>query len=199
MSKKNLRIAIADDEPDIRDFLARMLPRCGHKVVSAASTGQQLIDHCHQFLPDLVITDIKMPELDGIEASHAIFHTRPVPVIVVSAYHDQTLIQRAQAEHVVGYLVKPITVADLQPTISVAMRRFTELQSLHRECNDSKRVLVHRRLIEQAKGILMKVTGVDEHEAFRRLQALAVRNDVQLVEAAHEVIALESTFLPDIC
>jgi response regulator NasT len=78
---KNLRISIADDEPDMRDFLVRMLPRCGHEVVSAASTGKQLVDHCLQLMPDLVITDIKMPELDGIEASHIIYQARPVPVI----------------------------------------------------------------------------------------------------------------------
>ena len=196
---QKLRISIADDEPDMRDFLVRMLPRCGHEVVSAASTGQQLIAHCQQFMPDLVITDIKMPELDGIEASHIIYQNRPLPVILVSAYHDDSLIERAQADHVIGYLVKPITVADLQPAICMAMRRFNELQSLHRECSDLKGALIHRKLIEQAKRILMKIAGVNENEAFRRLEALATQNDLKLVEAANEVIALESTFSPEIC
>lgn len=195
----SLRIAIADDEPDMRDFLVRMLPRFGHEVVSAASTGKQLIDHCQQFLPDLVITDVKMPELDGIEASHIIYQHRPVAVILVSAYHDQALIERTEADHVIGYLVKPITVADLQPAICVAMRRFTELQSLQRQCSDLKRALVHRKSIEQAKAILMKIARVSELEAFRRLEALALQNDLKLVEAADEVIALESTFSPETC
>lgn len=194
-----LRISVADDEPDMRDFLVRMLPRCGYEVVSAAGTGKQLIEHCQQFTPDLVITDIKMPELDGIEASQIIYQTRPIPIILVSAYHDQALVQRAQADHVIGYLVKPITVADLQPAIALAVRRFSELQSLRRECSDLKGALVHRKLIEQAKSILMKSAGVDESEAFRRLQELAHRRDVKLVDAANEVIALKNTFLPEIC
>lgn len=194
-----LRISVADDEPDMRDFLVRMLPRYGYEVVSAAGTGKQLIEHCQQFTPDLVITDIKMPELDGIEASNIIYQARPIPIILVSAYHDQALVQRAQADHVIGYLVKPITVADLQPAIALAVRRFSELQSLRRECSDLKGALAHRKLIEQAKGILMKSAGIDESEAFRRLQELAHRHDVKLVDAANEVIALKNTLLPEIC
>src|SRR5687767_11505835 len=96
---QSLRISIADDEADMRDFLEKMLPRCGHQVVSIAETGQQLIDHCRQVLPDLVITDIKMPDLDGIEASTQINQERPVPVILVSAYHDPGLIERAEGNH----------------------------------------------------------------------------------------------------
>lgn len=132
---KKLRIAIADDEPDMRDFLQRMLPRCGHEVVSAAGTGTELIEHCARFHPDLVITDIKMPELDGIEATFKIHSQQPVPVILVSAYHDERLVERAEADHVLAYMVKPITVADLPPAISVAMRRFQEIQSLQQERN----------------------------------------------------------------
>jgi response regulator NasT len=196
---QGLRISIADDEPDMRDFLVRMLPRCGHEVVSAASTGQQLIVHCQQFQPDLVITDIKMPGLDGIEASSLIYRDRPVPVILVSAYHDQALIERAQADHVIAYLVKPITVADLQPAISIAMRRFTEWQSLHRECDDLIGALANRKVIEQAKSILMKIACVSENEAFERLQTLASEANLKLVEAAEEVIAMENTFSRKIC
>ncbi|QDU26213.1 putative transcriptional regulatory protein pdtaR [Anatilimnocola aggregata] len=124
-----LRIAIADDEADMRDFLARMLPRCGHEVVSSAKTGLQLVEDCRRVVPDLVITDIKMPELDGIEASTLINRERPVPVILISAYHDPVLLARAANDHALGYLVKPITFADLQPAIDLAMERFNELQS----------------------------------------------------------------------
>jgi AmiR/NasT family two-component response regulator len=193
---QSLRISIADDEADMRDFLEKMLPRCGHQVVSSAENGRQLVEHCRQSLPDLVITDIKMPELDGIEASTEINRERPVPVILVSAYHDPSLIERAESDHVSGYLVKPISFADLQPAIAVAVRRFAELQSLRSENADLKQALADRKLIEQAKGILMKVAGVDEKEAHRRLQSLAADLNKKLVEAAQQVIAMSKAFGP---
>lgn len=193
---QNLRISIADDEGDMRDFLERMLPRCGHQVVSVAENGQQLVEHCHQLAPDLVITDIKMPELDGIEATKQICTQRVVPVILVSAHHDAKLLERAGADYVVAYLVKPIVFADLQPTITIAMRRFEELQTLRKECTDLKQALCDRKLIEQAKGILMKIASVDEKEAFRRLQELASKSNKKLVDAAQLIVGLEKTISP---
>lgn len=130
---QNLRIVIADDEPDMREFLTRMLPRCGHQVVAVAENGAQLVELCRQEKPDLVITDIKMPLVDGIEASNQINRERAVPVILLSAYHDPKLIERAELDHVSGYLVKPISAADLQPMIAVAMKRFAELEALRAE------------------------------------------------------------------
>lgn len=193
---KSLRISIADDEADMRDFFERMLPRCGHQVVSSAETGQQLVEHCRQLSPDLVITDIKMPDLDGIEASAQINQQRPVPVILVSAYHDPALIERAEMNHIGAYLVKPISYADLQPAIAVAVRRYSELQALRQECADLKHALTDRKVIERAKGILMKTAGVDEKEAFRRLQSLASESNKKLVEAAEQVVAIEKTISP---
>ena len=136
---QNLRIVIADDEPDMREFLTRMLPRFGHQVVAVAENGVQLVELCRKEQPDLVITDIKMPALDGIEASNQINRERPVPVILLSAYHDPKLIERAEQDHVSGYLVKPVSAADLQPTIAVAMKRFEELESLRRENAELRR------------------------------------------------------------
>ena len=136
-----LRIAVADDEVEMRDFFEKVLPRFGHQVVSVAENGKQLVEHCRELSPDLVITDIKMPELDGIEASTRICQERPVPVILVSAYHDPALIERAESDHVLAYLVKPIGLADLQPAISIAMRRFAELQALRNECKDLRQAL----------------------------------------------------------
>lgn len=138
---QNLRIVIADDEPDMREFLSRMLPRCGHEVVAVAENGEQLIEYCRQHQPDLVITDIKMPILDGIEASIRLNRERPVPVILLSAYHDPQLIERAEQDHVSGYLVKPISAADLQPMIAVVMKRFVELQTLRTENAELRRLL----------------------------------------------------------
>jgi AmiR/NasT family two-component response regulator len=131
-----LRISVADDEQDMRDFFERMLPLLGHQVVSVAETGRELVEHCRELKPDLVITDIKMPDMDGIEASTLICVECPTPVILVSAYHDSELIERAEADHVLAYLVKPIGRADLQPAIAVATRRFAELQALRKESAD---------------------------------------------------------------
>jgi response regulator NasT len=188
---KGLRIAVADDEIEMRDFFEKVLPRFGHQVVAVAENGAQLVEHCRQLQPDLVITDIKMPELDGIEASSQICQERPVPVILVSAFHDPELIARAEADHVLGYLVKPIGIADLQPAIAIAIRRFDELRALRKECGDLRQALADRKVIEQAKGLLMKVAGIDEKEAFRRLQDLASERNFKLIEAAQSILAVE--------
>lgn len=191
-----LRIAVADDEPDMRDFFERMLPLGGHTVVSVAETGRELVEHCRQLQPDLVITDIKMPDMDGIEASTEICRQRPVPIVLVSAYHDADLIERAAGDHVLAYLVKPIGKADLEPTIAVAMRRFQELEALRGETADLRQALADRKLIEQAKGLLMRVAGVPENDAFRRLQELAADKNWKLVEAARSILALEKALRP---
>ena len=188
---QGLRIAVADDEVEMRDFFEKGLPRYGHQVIAVAENGAELVEHCRRLAPDLVITDIKMPVLDGIEASSQICQERPVPVILVSAYHDPALIARAEADHVLAYLVKPIGLADLQPAISIAMRRFAEFQALQKECKDLRQALSDRKVIEQAKGLLMRLTGVDEKEAFKRLQELASDRNQKLIEAAQSILAME--------
>src|SRR5262245_44635580 len=116
-----LRVVVADDEPDMREYFQKLLPRLGHKVVGSADNGRTLVELCRTLQPDLVITDIKMPDLDGIDAAIAIHAERPVPIILVSAYHDPELIARAENDHIFGYLVKPIKGADLEPTIALAV------------------------------------------------------------------------------
>jgi len=192
----SLRIAVADDEPEMRDFFKKVLPRFGHQVVAVAENGVQLVENCRRIQPDLVITDIKMPELDGIEASALIFRERSVPVILVSAYHDPALIERSEAHHVLAYLVKPIGLADLQPAIAIAMRRFSELQALLRECTDLRQALANRKVIEQAKGQLMKLTGIDETESFQRLQELASNKKQKLIDAATGILSTETAVAP---
>src|SRR5262245_32372554 len=103
----SLRVVFADDEPDMRAYFRKLLPRLGHQVVGEARTGRELVELCKHHQPDLVITDIKMPDMDGIDAASQIYQDRPVPVILVSAFHDAELIARAEADHILGYLVKP--------------------------------------------------------------------------------------------
>src|SRR5690348_1622105 len=108
-----LRIVVADDEADMRDYFKQTLPELGHEVVGAATNGRELVDRCRELQPDLVVTDIKMPDLDGIDAAGEIYHERPVPVILVSAYYDPELFERAEQDHILAYLVKPIKRGDL--------------------------------------------------------------------------------------
>ena len=119
-----LRISVADDEPDMREYYQRMLTHLGHRVVSCSPNGRELVDECLRQLPDLVITDIKMPELDGLHAAEEISQQYPVPVILVSAYHSPEMVERANAASVQAYLTKPIKLTDLAPAIDLARQRF---------------------------------------------------------------------------
>jgi AmiR/NasT family two-component response regulator len=188
-----LRIVVADDEPDMRDYFRKILPRLGHTVTAAAENGEQLVDFCRFYQPDLVITDIKMPGVDGIDAAMQIYADRPVPVILVSAYSDAKLIERAEADHIMAYLVKPIKQADLEPAIGLAMRRFEQFQALRDEAADLRQALADRKIIEQAKGILMKVLGLSEEDAFRRLQKTASAKNLKLIEVAQMALEMAET------
>jgi AmiR/NasT family two-component response regulator len=193
---RSLRIVVADDEPDMRDYFRKILPRLGHQVLAAAETGRELVESCRRAVPDLVVTDIKMPDMDGIEAATQIYKDRPVPVILVSAFHDPGLIARAEADHILGYLVKPIKQSDLEPTIALAMRRFEQFQALRDEAAGLRQALEDRKLIERAKGLLMKKVGLDEQEAFRRLQKLAMDGSRKMVDVARMVLGAEEAFQP---
>ncbi len=142
-----LRVVVADDEPDMREYFQKILPRLGHQVVGVAANGVELVERCRELQPDLVITDIKMPDLDGIDAAIRIYQERPIPVILVSAYHDSAIVRRAEADHILAYLVKPIRQADLEPAIALAVRRFEQMQTLYREADDLRRALEELRKI----------------------------------------------------
>jgi AmiR/NasT family two-component response regulator len=193
---QSLRIAVADDEPDMRDYFQKCLTRLGHQVVAIAADGNELVEKCRTAAPDLVITDIKMPDMDGIDAATRLYRERPVPVILVSAFHDATLIERAEADHILGYLVKPIKQADLVPAIALAMRRFEQFETLRREAADLRQALEDRKVIERAKGVLMKRANLDEQDAFRRLQKLASEKSRKLIDIAQMVLVAEEAIQP---
>ena len=190
----SLRIAIADDEPDMRRYFEKMLPRMGHKVVVTAASGRELVEQCLVAKPDLVITDIKMPELDGIQAADELFRHRPVPVILISAFHDEELIERAESDHVLAYLVKPIKQAQLAPTIAIAIRRFAQFQAVQKEAINLRQALEDRKLIEKAKGIVMKRSNMDEAVAFRHLQKVASERNQKLVKLAEAIVVANEVF-----
>jgi two-component system, response regulator PdtaR len=193
---RSLRIAVADDEPDMRDWFRTILPLLGHEVVAVAEDGRDLVTRCQETHPDLIITDIKMPGMDGIDAAVQVYRGGPLPIILVSAYHDPELIHRAEGDHILAFLVKPIKQADLEPAIAIAIRRFEQFQALRKEAADLRQALDDRKIIERAKGLLMKKAGLDEHEAFRRLQRLASDRNRKLVEVAQMILTAEEAFQP---
>jgi len=189
-----LRIAVADDERDVRQFFAELLPVVGHEVVAVAENGRQLVELCRATRPDLVITDVKMPDVDGIRAAEEINRENPVPVILVTGHHDADLLGRAGASHVMAYLSKPVKPVDLQAAINLAMLRFKHFQTLRQEAADLRQALEDRKVIERAKGALMKRLGVREDEAFRRLRQAASRQNHKAVEVANRVVEAEALF-----
>jgi response regulator NasT len=191
-----IRIAVADDEPRMRDYYRDILPLLGHQVLCAAQTGRELVRYCQDVRPDLVVTDIKMPDLDGIDAIREIGRAEPIPAILVSAYHDPELIERTRGEQVLAYLIKPIKQADLEVAIGLALQRFEEFQTLRKEAGELRQALVDRKIIERAKGILMKRAGLDEEGAFRRLQKLARDHNQRIVDASQIILRAEEAFQP---
>jgi AmiR/NasT family two-component response regulator len=189
----SLRIVVADDERDMRDYFHKILPRLGHRVVAAAETGAQLLDFCRFYRPDLVNTDITIPDMDGLDAAAKLYDEMPLPVILVSAYSDAKLIERAEGDHIMAYLVKPIKQPDLEPAIGLAMRRCEQFEALRREASDLRQALKDRKVIEKAKGILMKQSALSEADAFRRLQCGAIDRRITMVELAREVLTLSQT------
>jgi response regulator NasT len=191
-----LHIAVADDEPEMREYYRVILPRLGHEVVCTAGSGAELVAQCLECQPDLIITDICMPDMDGIDAVALISRQQPLPVILVSAYHDEALIERTAADCILAYLVKPILQSDLETAIPVAWRRFEQFQALRSEATSLKQALEDRKLIERAKGVLMKKVGLDEDRAFRRMQRLACDQNRKLVEIARVILSAERAFDP---
>ncbi len=192
-----LRIAVAEDEPRMREFYQEVLPRLGHCVVCLAKTGRELVEYCRSTLPDLIIADVKMPDMDGIDACREICREDTIPVILVSAHDDQEYLTRANDNQVLAYLVKPIKRQDLQPAIQIAVRRHEEFQAMRQEATDLRQALQDRKLIERAKGILMKRAQLDETAAFLRLQKTARDRNRKLVEIAEMVVTAEQVYAPE--
>jgi response regulator NasT len=188
-----LRVAVAEDDPEALLYLQEVLSRLGHQVV-AAQTGRQLVELCRAASPDLVIADIRMPDLDGIDAAEAVNRDRPVPVILLSAHHEEDILSRLGSTQVMGYLVKPVQEADIKTAIAVAMLRYRHFQALAKEAADLRQALEDRKVIERAKGALMKRLRVDEEEAFRRLRSFAAGQNLKLVEAGRRILAAEEVF-----
>jgi AmiR/NasT family two-component response regulator len=194
MAELSLRVAVADDDADMRRYLHETLPRLGCQVVASAAGGAALLPQLGEARPDLLITDVRMAGMDGIELARAVNRDRPLPVILLSAHSDTELIARAEADYIMAYLIKPVGEKDLRAAIPLAMLRFRHFQALATEAASLRQALEDRKLIEKAKGTLMRRLRVDEEDAFRRLRLLASSQNRKLAEIGRDVLAADEIF-----
>jgi AmiR/NasT family two-component response regulator len=181
-------VVIAEDETLIRMDLAEMLTEEGYDVVGQAGDGAKAIELAERLTPDLVILDVKMPVLDGIAAAEAIAGKRIAPVVILTAFSQRELVERARDAGAMAYLVKPFTKSDLVPAIEMAVSRFTELSMLEAEVADLSERLAMRKAVDRAKGILQEQLKLSEPEAFRWIQKTAMDLRLSMRQVADGVI-----------
>ena len=187
---QKVRILVAEDEALIRMDLVEMLQVAGYEVVAEASNGQEAIDLANEHKPDLVILDVKMPVLDGISAAEKIIDLSPV--LMLTAFSQKELVDRARDAGVMAYVVKPFTIGDLIPAIEIAISRHTQMRSLAAEVADLHDRLETRKIIDRAKGILMKALNLSEPEAFSWIQRAAMDRRLTMKQVAEAVISPEA-------
>jgi len=192
--KDSLKILIAEDEFVIRETLKLYVNELGHQVIAEAYDGRTAIKKALEYDPDLIIMDINMPNMDGIKAIGEINKRKIIPSIIVSAYHEQKLIERANKKGVVNYLLKPIDMNDLKVAIDISMNNFLKLENIKLELTDTKQALEDRKYIERAKGILMDHLNISEAESMKRLQKMSRDKNKKLVVIAKKVINAGSLF-----
>ena len=181
------RIVVAEDEALIRMDLVEMLAEAGYEVVGQASNGQEAIALVRELKPDLAILDVKMPVLDGISAAEEIIHI--APVLMLTAFSQKELIERARDAGVMAYVVKPFSITDLVPAMEIAMSRHQQMTSLEKEITNLQDRLETRKLIDRAKGILMTALNLSEPEAFSWIQRAAMDRRMSMKEVALAVIS----------
>jgi len=184
---KPARILVAEDEALIRLDLVEMLTEAGYEVVAQAANGVQAIALAKEFLPDLAILDVKMPELDGISAAEQIIEI--APVLMLTAFSQKELVERARDAGVMAYVVKPFNIDDLTPAIEIAISRHLQMRSLREEILDLHERLETRKVIDRAKGILMAALALSEPEAFSWIQRAAMDRRISMKAVAEAVIS----------
>jgi len=184
-----LKVVVVEDDSTVRTFLREALEqRFGHQVIGEAATGTDMVRTVLSLEPDVLIFDIHLPHLSGLDALRQIYQERVVAAVAITADRDQALVQRALEEHVLAYLVKPVEADQLGPAIQVAWTRFAELRELQQENTSLKQTLQNRKVVERAKGVLMKRHRWSEAEAFRRLQRGSMNRRIPMVELAQAVL-----------
>jgi AmiR/NasT family two-component response regulator len=184
-----MRILVAEDETIIRLDLKETLERAGFEVCGEARDGEEAVQLAREEKPDLVVLDVKMPRVDGIEAARRILAERPIPIVMLTAYGHDELVARAVEAGVFAYLVKPFRESDLLPAIQTAKARYAELEALREEAESLAEALATRKVVERAKGLLMEQDGLSEQDAFTRLQRVSQTSGRPMKVVAEALIA----------
>jgi len=185
---ERVRVIIAEDESIIAMEIKEMLNNLGYLVVGEAGDGRSVVNLCRELRPDVVLMDIVMPDMDGIEAASILTQERLAPVVLLTAYFQKDLVERARQAGVITYLVKPVQEANLAPAIEIALARFSEFRELEKEVDDLQDQLETRKLVDRAKGILMDTQGLTEAAAFRRIQKMSMNTRKSMKEIAQAII-----------
>lgn len=183
-----LKIVIADNESIIRMDLREILEGAGHEVVGAAIDGKRAVELTRKYRPDLVIMDIKMPVMDGITAAKAIADEELAPVLLLTAFSQQDIVDAAKDSGVLAYLVKPISEASLFPAMEIALSRWDEIKKLEGELMEARDSLAARKTLDRAKGVLMTAYGITESEAYRRMQRYSMVKRRSIKEIAEAIV-----------
>lgn len=186
---QQLQIVIADNESIIRMDLREMLEEAGHVIVGEAANGEKAVELARKYRPDLVIMDIKMPEMDGLTAAKIIANERLAPVLLLTAYSQKEIIEKAKDSGVLAYLVKPVRETNLFPAMEIAISRFQEFTKLEEEIETLKTSLANRKVLDRAKGILMDTYNLSESEAYRRIQQYSMSKRLSVAEVAQAIVA----------
>ena len=185
---KGLKILLADDEALLRLDLREMLTEAGHTIVGEAANGLEAVELAQRLKPELVIMDVKMPLMDGLTAAQQLAQDNVAPVLLLTAYSQQDIVEKAKEAGVIAYLVKPIREEQLFPAMEIAVNNFQELQQLQGELADLQEALATRKLLAKAKGILMEAHGYTEQEAYRKMQQYSMLKRVSLKKLAEMII-----------
>lgn len=185
---KPLRIVVADNESIIRMDLKEILEEAGHTVVGEAVDGLKAVELARKHHPELVIMDIKMPEMDGITAAKIISNEKIAPVLLLTAFSQKEIVEKAKDSGVLAYLVKPVKEVNLFPAMEIAISRFQEFAELEQELEDVKKSLENRKLLDRAKGILMDAYKLSETEAYRRIQQYSMSKRKSIRDVAQAIV-----------
>jgi response regulator NasT len=183
------RIIVAEDEAIIRMDLVEMLREAGYNVIGEAANGREAISLARHLKPDLAILDVKMPEIDGISAAELIVSEKLAAVLMLTAFSQRELVERARDAGAMAYLVKPFSISDLTPAIEMALGRYAQIQALEAEVGELGERLEARKLVDRAKGILMANLGITEAEAFKWIQKAAMDQRSSMSAVSEGVLA----------
>ena len=186
---KKLKILLADDEAILRLDLREMLTDAGHEVIGEAANGEEAVKLAKELKPEFIIMDVKMPVMDGLTAAKLIAAENIAPVLLLTAYSQQDIVEKASEAGVIAYLVKPIREEQLFPAMELAEKRFQEMQKLNGELAQLKESLETRKLLDRAKGILMAAHGMTEQEAYRKMQQFSMAKSISFKSLAESIIA----------